>query len=75
MRFYKFCCVQEQAAIRDLMDMPIDNLGVLCGRSTMDQDALVSFVGVSCSKGIGRALASMRKLDRTLVTRVENIDE
>ena len=57
------------------MDMPIDNLGVLCRRSTIDQDALVSLVGVSCSKGIGRALASMRKLDRTLVTRVENIDE
>lgn len=50
-------------------------LGRVIAEYNIDPSALVSLVDVSCSKGVGPALASIRKPDRLLVSRVENLEE
>lgn len=50
-------------------------LGRVIAEYNLDVSALASLVDVSCSKGVGPALASIRKPDRSLVSRVENLEE
>lgn len=50
-------------------------LGRVIAEYNLDSNTLVSLVDVSCSKGVGAGLASIRKPDRSLLTRVENLEE
>ncbi|HRI71933.1 MAG TPA: hypothetical protein PK156_47195 [Polyangium sp.] len=50
-------------------------LGRVIAEYDLDENALISLVDVSCAKGVAPALASIRKPDRSLVTRVENLEE
>lgn len=50
-------------------------LGRVIAEYDLDEHVLISLVDVSCSKGAGPALVSIRKPDRALVSRVENLEE
>lgn len=50
-------------------------LGRVIAEYNLDVSSLVSLVDVSCSKGVGPALANIRKPDRSLVSRVEILEE